>query len=46
MGRKKLIETLLEKRNGLPCKGLGDKPFKFPDYSPNFFKNPNYKSLD
>jgi len=38
MIRKKSNTELMDKRNGLPLRSLGDKIFKFPDYKPNFFK--------
>lgn len=38
MIRKRSNNELMDKRNGLTLKALGDKNFKFPDYCPNFFK--------
>ena len=29
---------MYEQRNGLPMSSLGDKNYKHPDYTPNFFK--------
>jgi hypothetical protein len=38
MGKKKRIQTLYDKRNGLPVKSLGDKVYKAPEYTPHFYK--------
>lgn len=32
------MRTLDEKRNNLPITSLGDKPYRHPDYSSNYFK--------
>lgn len=37
IGRKKMNETLYEKRNGMELRSLGDKPYKATDYSSNYF---------
>eukprot|EP01017_Pseudomicrothorax_dubius_P006017 TRINITY_DN11652_c0_g1_i2.p1 TRINITY_DN11652_c0_g1~~TRINITY_DN11652_c0_g1_i2.p1 ORF type:complete len:297 (-),score=67.37 TRINITY_DN11652_c0_g1_i2:4-834(-) len=39
MGIKKTILELETKRNGLSVNSLGDKPYKQPEYSHNFFKD-------
>ena len=39
MTQKQRIKTLVEQRNGLPMSSLGDKNYKHPDYTPNFFKD-------
>ena len=38
MGQKKHVEGFEGKRNELPFKSLGDKPYKFSDESSGFFK--------
>jgi hypothetical protein len=38
MGMKTRVKTLSEKRNYLPISSLGDKIYKHPDYSTDFFK--------
>ena len=38
MGRKTTVEFLDEQRNFLPYRTLGDKTYKNPEYSDNFFK--------
>jgi len=38
MGRKLIIEEMEEKRNQYGVKSLGDKSYKFPEYSDKFFK--------
>ena len=38
MGKKGRIGEFYDKRNGLSAYSLGDKPFRYPEYSSNFFK--------
>ena len=38
MGRKTTVEFLDEQRNFLPYTALGDKYYKNPEYSDNFFR--------
>eukprot|EP00392_Amoebophrya_sp_AT5.2_P013925 g14058.t1 len=39
MGRKiDKPRSLLEQRNGIPCQALGDKYYKYPEYSDRFYK--------
>ena len=39
MGQKMRITNLHDQRNGLPMTSLGDKNYKNPDYTPDFFKD-------
>ncbi len=39
MTQKQRIKTIYEQRNGLPMASLGDKIYKNPDYSTDFFKD-------
>ena len=38
MTRKGRVSTIAGQRNGLPMTSLGDKNYKNPDYTPDFFK--------
>ena len=38
MTSKTRVKTLIEQRNGLPMASPGDKIYKNPDYTPDFFK--------
>ena len=38
MTQKSRIKSLVEQRNRMPMASLGDKNYKHPDYTPNFFK--------
>jgi len=37
MQRKKVVDSLEDQRNFIEMYSPGDKPYKFPDYSPRFF---------
>ena len=39
MTQKLRIKSLYEQRNGLPMASLGDKIYRNPDYSTDFFKD-------
>jgi hypothetical protein len=38
MGQKMRVANMYNQRNGLPMAALGDKHYKLPDYTPDFFK--------
>lgn len=38
MTQKKRVATLYDQRNGMPMRSGGDKNYKYPDYTPGFFK--------
>lgn len=39
MGQKTRIANINSQRNQLPVLSMGDKPYRHPDYSKNFFKD-------
>ena len=39
MTKKGRVTNLYDQRNGMPMRAPGDKNYKFPDYTPGFFKD-------